>query len=308
MCSSLFKTVFFLFIVTEALFGFSQNNKTEFVIIKEVKIIGNKSTKAPIIIREIPLGVGDTILVSGLNKFLKRTESNIFNTSLFNFVTVAPVYFDDKNISLYITVEERWYWWPIPIFKLEETNFNTWLEDKDFDRVSYGLFLAKENFRGRKERAMLLFQAGYTEKIGVKYIVPFVNKKKTNGLNLMFSYSRNHEVAYATNNNVKSFYRSNNNYIKKEIEGVFGYELRPKLYINHNFNIAYKSVNVSDSVIALNSNFLTPNKNQLKYLSLNYKVKRDKRNNKNYPTLGSYCDLSLNKQGLGVLDEDLNAF
>jgi len=176
--------------------SFAQEDTSKIIIIKEFKIIGNKTTKENIISREMPFMVNDTIVKTKLNDLLERTKSNLFNTSLFNFVTVEPVYFDENNISVYITVEERWYWWPIPIFDIEENNFNTWWVDKDFDKVNYGLFVAKENFRGRKETAMLLFQAGYTEKIGIKYIVPYVNKRKTNGLSIKLSYSRNHEVIF----------------------------------------------------------------------------------------------------------------
>ena len=184
--------LFFLFELYQT--SFSQEKTNDYVIVKEYKIIGNKTTRENIIAREMPFLLNDTIKKEDLNVKLERTKSNLFNTSLFNFVTVEPVYFDETNISIYITVEERWYWWPIPIFDIEETNFNTWWIDKDFDKVNYGLFLAKENFRGRKETLMLLFQAGYTEKAGFKYVIPYINKRKTNGLSLKFTYGRNHEI------------------------------------------------------------------------------------------------------------------
>ncbi len=278
------------------------------LILKEYRVIGNKTTQENIITREIPINVNDTVLTSELNQLLERTKSNLINTSLFNFVTVEPVYYDENNISLYITVEERWYWWPIPIFQVEETNFNTWWEERDVDKVNYGLFLAKENFRGRKERAMLLFQAGYTEKIGVKYVVPYLNKKKTNGFNLMFSYSRNHEIPYATSNNVRDYFRSESSYVRKEISAIVGYELRPKLYFKHNFNLEYRNIEIADSVVLLNSGFLTNGNSASEFFSFGYKLKRDKRNNKNYPTKGSYYDFGLNKHGLGLLDKGLNSF
>jgi outer membrane protein assembly factor BamA len=288
-------------------FIFSQENSKSFIIVKEVRVIGNKTTQENIIVREIPININDTILFEDLSMVLERTKSNLINTSLFNFVTVEPVYFDDNNISLYITVEERWYWWPIPIFQVEETNFNTWLEDKDFNKVSYGLFLAKENFRGRKEQVMLLLQTGYSEKIGLKYIVPFINKKKTSGLSFKFTYGRNHEVFYSVTNNKRDYYRSNNDYVQKEINTSFGYEWRPKLYYKHNFEIGYNNVNVTDSILFYNPQFLSGTKNDLQYFNLAYKVRRDKRDNKNYPTKGSYYDLGFNKSGFGVLDDDLNS-
>jgi outer membrane protein assembly factor BamA len=296
----------FLFLLNLCSNSYAQENKNEFVIVKEFKIIGNKTTKQNIIVREIPFNISDSITLADLTKTLERTRSNIFNTSLFNFVTVEPVYFDENSVSIYITVEERWYWWPIPIFDIEENNFNTWWLDKNFGRVDYGLFLAKENFRGRKETVMLLLQGGYTEKAGIKYVIPYINKKKTNGLSLKFAYSRNHEVTYSTTDNVRDFFRSENDYVKKVIAGNIGYELRPKLYNKHIFNLKYTNIEVSDSVVFYNKDFLPKGKNSLQYFSLNYTAKRDKRDNKNYPIEGYYYDISMTKDGLGILNSDLN--
>ncbi|MBL4594660.1 MAG: BamA/TamA family outer membrane protein [Flavobacteriales bacterium] len=299
-----FSLVFFFLL---QLCGVSYSQENTYVILKEFKIIGNKTTKENIIVREMPFRINDTIDKADLNEALERTKSNLFNTSLFNFVTVEPVYFDSSNISIYITVEERWYWWPIPIFDIEENNFNTWWLDKDFDKVNYGLFLSKENFRGRKETFMLLLQGGYTEKMGFKYIIPYINKKKTNGLNIKFTYSRNHEVNYATTNNVRDYYRSENEYVKKEINSYIGYEIRPKLYNKHIFYIEYTDVEIADSIEFFNTDYLSGGKNSMQFFSFNYTVKRDKRNNKNYPTKGYYYDLDLYKDGLGLLDSKLNS-
>lgn len=296
----------FVLLFSNCLQSFSQENQNLFLKVTEVKIIGNKSTQENIIIREIPLTINDSIPSDQLGILLESTKSNLINTSLFNFVTVEPVYFDERHISLYITVEERWYWWPIPIFQVEETNFNTWLEDRDIKKVSYGLFLAKENFRGRKEQLMLLLQTGYTEKVGLKYVVPFINKKKTSGFNVKFTYGRNHEVFYSLTENRRNYFRSNNGYVQKEIKTSFGYEWRPKLYFKHNFEFGYNNVNISDSIQLKNPDFLSGRKGDMEYFSFSYKVKRDKRDNKNYPTRGSYYDLGFSKSGFNVLDKDLN--
>ena len=296
----------FLLLVTT--YAFSQEKIVDIIILKEYKIIGNKVTKENIITREIPININDTINKKKLEEIIQRTKSNLLNTSLFNFVTVEPVFFDEEHISLYITVEERWYWWPSPIFDVEETNLNTWWLDKDFDRVNYGLYLAKKNFRGRKETVVILAQGGYTERLGFKYTIPYINKKKTNGLGLKFSYSRNHEVTYGTTDNLRDYYNSGSEYVKKEINANIGYELRPKLYNKHTFSVEYTGISVADSVLYFNKNFLTNGDNSIKFLSIDYTVKRDKRDNKNYPTEGYYYDLSLNKDGIGILGDKLNSF
>jgi len=306
MLANTFKLFVLLFFVQGFSVVFAQE-KSDYVVVKEVKVIGNKTTKASIILREIPFSIYDTIQSENLSRELERVKNNLLNTSLFNFVTVDPVYFNDQNISIFITVEERWYWWPIPIFEIQESNFNTWWLDKDLDKANYGLFLSKQNFRGRKETLSFLLQGGYTEKAGIQYVVPFINKKKTNGLNVQLSYSRNREVSYGLTNDVRDFYRSEDDYIQKEISSTIGYELRPKLYNKHNFNLEYADVSVSDSVLNLNEDYLFNGENQMRYFSLNYSFKWDKRDVKNYPTVGSYFDFKLFKDGLGVLSS-LNSF
>ena len=159
MLANTFKLFVFLFFFQEVSNVFAQEAST-YVVVKEVKIIGNKTTKASIILREIPFNIYDTIRSEDLSSELERVKNNLLNTSIFNFVTVDPVYFDGQNISIYITVEERWYWWPIPIFEIQESNFNTWWVEKDFDRANYGMFLSKQNFRGRKETLSFLLQDG----------------------------------------------------------------------------------------------------------------------------------------------------
>ena len=290
--------------------SFSQENNIEsdILIVSEIKIIGNKTTKENIIIREIPFVIGDTVLNADLKSAIETIQSNLINTSLFNFVTVAPVYFNSKSISFYITVEERWYWWPIPIFQIEETNINSWWQEKDLDKVSYGLFLTKENFRGRKEKLMLILQTGYSEKIGAKYKVPFINKKKTSGLGISINFARNHEVFYAVTNNKRNYYRSDDGYVQKEFEVALDYEFRPKIYFKHNAKMEYKSVNVSDSILSYNPTFLSENKQSMQFFTLSYQVKRDKRDNKNYPTKGSYYDFSISNSGFGILDKELHSF
>jgi outer membrane protein assembly factor BamA len=297
--------LFLLVVVMSCCFvSFSQQD-TSSVYVKELKIIGNKSTMERIILRELPFQIGEKIPATKLKEILERAKSNLLNTLLFNFVTLEPVYFDSVNISIYITVEERWYWWPTPIFEIQETNFNTWWQTKDLERINYGLLLVKENFRGRKERLSFKFQAGYTEQASINYKIPYINKKQTHGLNMGFSYNRNHEITYATTNNVRNFYRNDNDYVREQIGVNLGYDIRPKLYNQHTIQVGYSNVNVADTIAFLNSDYLSLGVSQTQYFSAGYTVKRDKRNFKSYPTKGYYYDFNAVKNGLGILNKDL---
>ncbi|OFY96754.1 MAG: hypothetical protein A3K10_12105 [Bacteroidetes bacterium RIFCSPLOWO2_12_FULL_31_6] len=301
-----FKTLAFFSFLFVLLNNSIAQDSTSYVIVNEIKVIGNKNTREHIIVRELPFKLGDTIFVNKLVETFERAHSNIFNTSLFNFVTIEHAYFNDIYISVVITVEERWYWWPLPIFEVQETNFNTWWQTRNFDRANYGMFVVKENFRGRKERIAFKVQAGYTEQVGFSYSIPYLNQKQTQGLSISYSYSRNREVNFATLDNKRLFYKDENRYLKKEIYTKATYEFRPKLYNNHSLQISYTNLDVVDSVVFYNADYLNNNQSNAEFLSLTYYLKRDKRNNKAYATKGYFYDFQFTQNGLGVFDKDIN--
>jgi len=287
---------------------FSQTDSNTFNIVSEIKIIGNKTTKSQIILREIPIHIGDTIAATNLDKSIEEIKNNLLNTSLFNFVNVELVYFNNTYISIYITVEERWYWWPIPVFEVEENNFNTWWETKNFNRANYGLFLAKENFRGRKERLVFKLQKGYSDEAQIKYYKPYLNKNQTQGIYFGLNYKTNHEITYGTSNNIKDYYKNNTKIVQKEFNITIDYEFRPKLYNKHLLGLKFSAYNILDTVINLNADFLSKGATNLKYASFYYNLKRDKRNFKSYATKGYYFNLILEKNGLKMLNNSINSF
>ncbi|MDF1673222.1 MAG: BamA/TamA family outer membrane protein [Vicingaceae bacterium] len=296
------------FFLSSAFFVFAQEQKTASfdLVVQEIKIIGNKTTKEKIITRELTFELGDSISSDKISIILEKSKNNLLNTLLFNFVTVDLVYFDSTNISIYIMLEERWYWWPTPIFEIQETNFNTWWQTKDMERINYGFYVVKENFRGRKERLSIKLQAGYTEQARIKYKIPYINKKQTHGLNFTLNYNRNHEITYATTNNVRDFYRDEEDYVRNQTSLSIGYNIRPKIYNQHIIQGGFTNVAVADTIAYLNSDYLPGAKNNLKYLSFGYGFYRDKRNFKSYPTKGVYYDFAVVKNGFGILSDELN--
>jgi len=67
--------------------------------------------------------------------------------------------------------------------------------------------------------------------------------------------------------------------------------------------LEYRNIEIADSVLFFNGNYLEQGKTSAQFFTLNYTVKRDKRNNKNYPTKGYYYDFDMNKAGLGILSK-----
>ena len=61
-------------------------------------------------------------------------------------------------------------------------------------------------------------------------MLPFVNQKKTIGVGFDFQFARNHEVFYSVTNNKRDYYRSDEDYVQKEIAAAVNFQLRPKLF------------------------------------------------------------------------------
>ena len=79
----------------------------EFIIINGIGVIGNKTTKSHIILRELPFSVNDTIARADMEAKLKSAKENILNTSLFNFVRVDTITSANERVNVLISVAER---------------------------------------------------------------------------------------------------------------------------------------------------------------------------------------------------------
>lgn len=108
----------------------------DYVVINRIELLGNKTTKGFILIRELPFSIGDTIPKTLFAEQLRLAEENLNNLLLFNYMQITPLPSIDNpsSITLVIEVEERWYIWPLVEFKLEERNLSAWLQNWDFKR------------------------------------------------------------------------------------------------------------------------------------------------------------------------------
>ncbi len=276
-----------------------------FVIVADIKIIGNKTTKPGIILRELLFDKGDTIAVEQLPERLEISNNNVNNTALFveNHIDVA--YFDANHIQILVTVKERWYLWPGLIFKIEDTNFNTWWLTKDWERLNYGFFVRHDNFRGRKEKLALVVQNGYTEQFGIMYDKPYINKRKTWGMGAVFSYLRNHQITISTQNNKRVFYREFPQYPYKELKAELSVTYRPEINNRHNVKVEFFDISVSDSVLFENPRYLSLQKDT-RFAGIHYYYKSDFRDNQNYPLKGYFFDIEAAWHGLGIFAKQIH--
>jgi len=276
------------------------------IVVADILLIGNKTTKPHIITRELIFHKGDTLPRSVLSAAMMRSRENLLNTSLFNFVNIydQPDANDSNVTHVIVQVTERWYIWPLPIFEIVDRNFNEWWLTKDFSRTNFGFYLTKENFRGRKESLSILIRLGYSQRLGLYYNIPYINRQQQNGLSFGISFTRNHEIAYAINNDKLQYYKDENVYVRKQFSAGARFTHRDGIHNYHSLGADYQNNQIVDTVLYYNNDYFISGENKQKIILLSYLYKRDYRDLKIYPLRGSYFDLEIIKQGLGVLENE----
>ncbi|HRI26784.1 MAG TPA: POTRA domain-containing protein [Chitinophagales bacterium] len=275
------------------------------LVVKHIAIQGNKLTKNAIIFREMDIAPGDTLVAAAIEATLQRNRNQIYNSRLFNDVTIQITAQQEQLIELTVTVEERWYILPAPIFELADRNFNEWwvTHKRSLQRTEYGFLFVHENFRGRRELLKTLVQLGFTKKIELSYVVPFVDKQRKTGINPFISYITNREIQYITLNNKQQFYRDEEQIMRMRFKAGIGFTRRPNIRTNHYLNFTYFYNTVADTIKALNPNYFLNGKTRQQYLHARYEFWEDHRDIAAYPLNGYFFGFQVAKSGFGVKDD-----
>ena len=277
--------------------------KVDFKIITHILVVGNKTTKEKIILRELEFIVQDSLSNKELAAAIAQSKKNLLNTSLFNFAKIDVALSDSVHTNIIIQLTERWYIFPLPIFELDDNNFNTWWRTKDISRINYGMHLTHYNFRGRKEKLILTAKYGFTERYRLRYEIPYLTSSQKLGLKINLAYNRRDEIAYNSLNNERLQYKDPDGDAYRNLSNSLTLTYRNKIFKTHSFTFNYTQNSVTDSVVKLNEDFLQNKKNSLDYFQLSYQFNSDKRDSKNYPLKGSFWSASITQIGLGVFSE-----
>lgn len=272
------------------------------VVVTEIELSGNVRTKSHVIYRELPIQIGDSVDASEAEAIKAQIIQNLTNTSLFNFVEVKSRTGNGK-IRWTIDLVERWYIWPNVIFQITETNFNSWWQNKDFERINYGFSIDHYNFRGRMERLSINFQNGWKRKVGLNYRLPGINKRRTIGGGIEIYYANNREINFASLNNQREFYKQER-FIQEEFSSIANVQFRPKLFNTHTIRSGYRAVWLEDTVTNLYGEYLANDASVSQYLLLSYGFRRENRDNKAYPLKGYILDGVVEQEGFGIVRQN----
>ena len=134
------------------------------LILIDIVFIGNDKTKDVVLRREIKSRIGQPVDWNQVEEDRKRIQ----NLRLFTRVQVQPVR-TDEGIVLLFYVAERWYIFPFPILYYNE---------RDVKKLSYGLGVLHENFRGMNQRVAGSFWLGYNPGTDFYYYNPWFGGEK----------------------------------------------------------------------------------------------------------------------------------
>ena len=269
--------------------------KTNFYVISNIKIEGNKRTKKNIIIRELSINEGDELNKLKILEIIEEEKRKLINTNLFNEV--------DIKIEINIILVESFYVLPSIIFELSDRNFNDWWEnfDHDLSRINYGAGLLHYNLSGRSDVFEFSFRGGFIRELYSSYYIPYISKKQKGGLELDFNFIDYDHLNYGTNNHVPIFFKSNNS-LKKEITTSIEYSHRESFYNYHYFIIEHNNYKINDTLKILNDRYYF-NRNMINSINVGYEFDRDFRDIKNYPLNGFRLNIQIKKNGLGIFDD-----
>ena len=286
MCNKIKYPLFFI-----AFFLFFSNFVSAQIKISSIQIEGNRKTKPYIILRELPYHEGDIIPKDSIAIADTISQQQLFNTALFEQVTVQSAYLDSLHVVIKIQVRERWYLFPIPYFKWVDRNFNQWWneQNRSLDRVNYGLNLRQSNVTGNNDRLNAAFITGYTQQSTLRYQIPFIDKKLRYGLAFGWQNATQKEINIATKLDKQVFYKTKN--IIQEVNRANASLLyRPNLFERHSFQLGMGRNEISDSAFLYQANYLPSRQKTFSYLDAALSFSRIRFDYNAYPTKGQSTD------------------
>lgn len=275
------------------------------VIVKYIRLEGNKKTKERIILRELSLVPGTKLPMADLSEILQTERNKIFNTNLFIAAEVIPETVQKDTIDVKVKVLERWYFWPFPLFELADRNFNEWWNNRgrDLSRVNYGIYFTQRNFRGRNELVKSRIQFGFTRRFELQYRIPFLDKKQSWGMLNTFSYEENKVTDYASVGNRGQDTSFNEEIMRKRMFYETEISKRLGFYDFHSLALRFERNQINPFIRDLNPDFLLDGRTQQRFFSLSYNFRRDRRNFQRYALKGDYFDFLISKIGLGIFND-----
>ncbi|MEO6290911.1 MAG: POTRA domain-containing protein [Ginsengibacter sp.] len=274
--------------------------------LRKIIVTGNKKTKSYIILREMQVKPGDSVIISRIPDELDKARSFIYNTTLFVDVNVSALIVNAQEFDIIVHVIERWYIFPIPVFQLADRSLNEWVDkhNADLNRVSYGIRFIHRNVSGRNDQFSINVINGYTRNISLNYRAPYSNPSLTEGVLVDGGYYQSREIPVLTTAQNDIFYFRKDDFVRNEWFARGAYLSRKGLTKRETFSLSFHHIRVDDSVISqqYNPGYFNSKSTTQNFPEMEYKLQYINVDNILYPLKGFTSSFILNKRGLQLKD------
>lgn len=267
--------------------------------INDIVITGNKRTRSFIVMREVPFRAGQELSENELNALLVLTREQLMNTSLFVDVNPHVALHAGNEVTIAVDLKERWYFFPLPYFRLVDRNFNQWWveQKRSLDRVNYGIKFTQNNITGRNDNLDVWLINGYTQQVTLRYDLPFFDRQLKRGFNIGIISSTQKEINYATGDNKQLFFKQED-VTKKALRFDLTYSYRPDVRQRHYFRVSYNDESVADTILKINPNYYPELSTHFRYVDFNYTYKYYNVDYISYPSRGFLFEGNLYRRGI----------
>ena len=265
-------------------------------VVGQILFLGNVRTRERILLAELDVHAGDSLLLPGLRVRLEHNRRRLYNLQLFHAV-LCQALCRDGRLTLIFTVRERWYLFPSPIFTLADRNPRAWLARRDFTRVDYGLHLVQQNFRGRNEQVVINLQHGFNRKYELFYTLPYaLSRQQGLGLQVAASLYQSHNLDYTVVNDRLLTLKSPDSFPIRRWYAAVALLKRYTVERQLRLGVRYSYERVTDSVLLRQPRYFgSPNSPPWRtWIEGDFHYVRNHTNAFAYPTTGSVIDFGLN--------------
>jgi outer membrane protein assembly factor BamA len=263
-----------------------KNCPKQAIFIKQIVFEGNNKTKEKVLRAELGFTEGAVLDSATLAEETEASRIRLFNLQLFHWVK-SEISCDNGEASVKFIFQERWYFFPVPIFSLADRNINAWLKKKDFNRIDYGLHVVQQNVRGRNETLRSNLQHGFNRKYELFYQIPYISRRQKLGLSVGASHYQSHYVDFTTTSDTLNTYRNNDHFPIQRTYFAVNLFRRENVQRQWNLGLSWHQEQISDSVFIRNPAYFSGQTNRT-FLDLELTRIINLRNTFAYPLSGSY--------------------
>lgn len=249
-------------------------NKLPLGIVDTVIVSGNQKTKAYVILDEMALKPGSMVTADAM----EYDRNRIYSLGLFTRVDIAYDSLGNQHF-LFVDVNERWYLIPYPILGFR---------DGDVKKVYYGGGLLHNNFQGKNQKLYGSLVLGYDPSLSLSFHDPLFDHEH----NLFYSTSLSTSIV-RNKSVVESALTGDFNERHYDINGTLG--KRFDLYQTASVNPGFHVVDVSQYREGRTAS--TDGTDRFLYATVSYSY--DSRDLREYATQGSFYNAYVTKFGFG---------